>query len=170
MLGFVGTATFVVILALFITVAPEIAGRFIPSFEKSVAERAESIKNKKIEFKAKHSKEFYYLSEDDYEELEDEGLVKDIDKEARRISKSNKGPTLRLDVAKIVSKMSIAKEKSDLIFKAIPILFIAVFAGSLFTYRFHMQIVRNPLTMPLTRTVKSTVSLRYTMLLTSGYG
>lgn len=143
MLNFVGTAAFVVILALFVTVAPEIADRFIPSLENSVVKHTKLIEDKKAEFKSKFSKEFYYLSEDDYEELEDEGLVNEIDKAARRISKLSKGPTLRLEIAKIVSKMNIASEKSDLIFKAVPILFIAIFVGSLFTYRFHMQIVRD---------------------------
>jgi len=91
----------------------------------------------------KYSSEYYYISEDDYEKLEEDGLVKEKEKDARKISKLNKGPTFMLQVVQFVSKMSIAKNKSDLIFKAVPILFIAIFAGSLFTYRFHMQIVRD---------------------------
>lgn len=157
MLGFIGAATAIIIIALFITIAPEIADRFIPSLEKSVTERAEYIKAEKEVFKAKYSKEYYYLSKDDFEDLEDEGLVKDIDQSARRISRLNKGPVILLDTARIVSKMSIANEKSDLIFKALPILFIVVFAGSLFTYRFHMQIVKE-------------LSLKRTDMLIKNYG
>lgn len=143
MLGFVGTATGIVILVLFITVAPEMAVRFIPTLEKSVAEQAKIINSRKSEFELQYSKKHYHISEDDYEDIVEKGALKDIDKDARRISTISSGPTLRLDAAKVVSKMSIASEKSDLIFKAVPFLFIAVFAGSLFTYRFHMQIVRD---------------------------
>ena len=131
-----------VILLIFVTMAPEIAKRFTPELTKAIEEKNIIISNEIKNFENKFSTIFEELPKYEFNKLSDKDKKKKIYLERNRISELDKGPITQLRIANFIKNMNIDKEKINVAFTILPIVFVAMFAGSLFTYRFHMNIIK----------------------------
>ena len=138
MFGVVSSVLFIGILMLFLYIAPDIATTIIKDSNKSEIIYQNEIK----EFEKQYKKEFSYISENEYEKLENNGsLTKEI-KKMYEISKNNPKYNALYNIAKLIIKFKVEDRKLEFILKILPYVIGVVLAGFLFTYRLHIIVAK----------------------------
>ena len=138
---FLDTVHGVLFVALFFAalyILPGLADRALPGFEKDFTQEQERHSLALKRFKEQFKKDFYYVSEKEYESANEKKQITSEFSEARKISQQMPRDSV-VKVLRFTKALSIEDSKMESLAKLIPVVLGAVLAGFLLTYRFHVQ-------------------------------
>ncbi|TDM09008.1 MAG: hypothetical protein C4K60_06545 [Ideonella sp. MAG2] len=129
---------FVAILFAALYILPGLADRALPGFERDFIKDQERHVLAVKKFKDQFKKDFYFVSEKEYESAKEKNQVTPELTEAWTTSRGRPNDSI-IKALRFTKALSIDDSKMESLAKLVPIILGAVLAGFLLTYRFHVQ-------------------------------
>jgi len=119
-------------------ILPGLADRALPGFERDFTKEQERHLLAMKQFKEQFKKDFYYISEKEYESAKERNKITPELSDARTISRQIPNDSV-VRALRFTKALSIEDSRMESLAKLLPIVLGAVLAGFLLTYRFHVQ-------------------------------